>query len=46
MVNPRKAHSVFPDATPLLLTTDPISPAHELPRPVKWQSAASWLLEE
>ena len=33
-----------PMATPLLLTLDAVPPQPALPSPIRWQSAASWLL--
>lgn len=34
----------YPHATPLLISLDAIPPQPELPPPLRWQSAASWLL--
>ena len=34
----------YPDATPLLISLDAIPPQPDLPAPLRWQSAAAWLL--
>jgi len=34
----------FPNAKPLLITLDSTPPAPSLPKPIKWMSAAAWLL--
>ncbi len=40
------AAPLYPEATPLLLTLDLTPPAQALPAPLRWQSAAAWLLGE
>ena len=40
------AAPLYPEATPLLLTLDLTPPAQALPAPLRWQSAAAWLLDE
>ena len=35
----------FPDATPLLITLDTVSHGDTLPEPLRWNSAAQWLLD-
>lgn len=39
------AAEAYPDATALLLTLDTSPPTRELPPPLRWMSAARWLLE-
>lgn len=39
-----EAAKEFPEAAPVLLTLDSVPPNFELPAPLKWQSAAEWLL--
>ncbi len=39
------ASSEYPDAEPILITLDTIPPNPELPDPLRWQSAAEWLLD-
>jgi len=34
----------YPDATSLLISLDAIPPQPDLPAPLRWQSAAAWLL--
>ena len=34
----------YPEATPLLISMDAIPPQPGLPEPLRWQSAAAWLL--
>ena len=34
----------YPEATPLLISLDAIPPQPDLPAPLRWQSAAAWLL--
>jgi len=41
-----EAALLHPDATPLLLTLDLTPPEGILPEPLRWQSAAAWLLDE
>jgi hypothetical protein len=38
------AAAEYPEAMPLLLSMDAIPPQPDLPAPLRWQSAASWLL--
>jgi hypothetical protein len=40
------AAETWPEATPMLLTADSQPPDEALPSPLKWQPAASWLLNE
>ena len=40
------AAEAHPDATAILLTADDQPPDEALPSPLKWQPAASWLLNE
>ena len=40
----QSAAALHPDATPLLITLDPLPPSHALPAPLKHQLAAAWLL--
>jgi uncharacterized protein len=41
-----EAATLYPDATPLLLTLDTLPPHPALPAPLRWQPAAAWLLGE
>jgi predicted AAA+ superfamily ATPase len=41
-----EAASMYPDAAPLLLTLDALSPRPALPTPLCWQPASAWLLGE
>lgn len=41
-----EAAPLYPNTTPLLITLDPLPPAPALPAPIRWQSAAAWLLGE
>ena len=41
-----EAAAIYPDATPLLLTLDSLTPPTPLPAPLRWQAAAAWLLGE
>mgnify|MGYP000846129987 CR=1 FL=1 len=41
-----EAAPLYPEATPLLLTLDLTPPVLTLPAPLRWQSAAAWLLGE
>lgn len=34
----------YPDASPLLISLDAVPPQPDLPAPLRWQSAADWLL--
>jgi predicted AAA+ superfamily ATPase len=36
----------FPEATPIFLTLDSIPPQPELPAPLRWLSAAAWLMAD
>ena len=40
------AADAYPDATAVLLTADGEPPDEALPSPLRWQSAATWLLGE
>lgn len=40
----QSAMADYPDATPLLISLDAIPPQPDLPAPLRWQSAAAWLL--
>ena len=38
------ASAAYPEATPLLISLDAVPPQPDLPAPLRWQSAAAWLL--
>lgn len=40
----RSGTTGYPNATPLLISLDAIPPQPELPPPLRWQSAAAWLV--
>jgi hypothetical protein len=40
------AAAQYPEALPLLISLDAIPPLPDLPAPLRWQSAASWLLDD